>query len=184
MVNKTQSKFYFTAYSQYEYLRVSSGIRIVEWLKLEKTSKIIKSSHRAIITMPTKLCHISTFLELQGQWLHHFPWQLIPMPHNPPWRNFSRYSNWTSLGDFMPLPLFIPQLPGKRDSHHTTTSFQVTVEHYKVSQAASSSDCTIPVPSDTSHNCAPDNSPALLLCFSGHAPAPQCLVSSFLKRSR
>ena len=46
--------------------------RITESLRLEKTSKITKSNHQPIPTMPINhvpQCHISTILEvLQGQW--------------------------------------------------------------------------------------------------------------------
>ena len=63
--------------------------RIVETLRLDKTSKITKSIHLPMPNMPTEhvpQCHISTFLEyLQGWWLHHFPGQPIPVPHHSFW---------------------------------------------------------------------------------------------------
>ena len=58
--------------------------RIKESLRLEKTSKIIRSNHQP--TPPCLLnhipkCHIYTFFEhLQGWWLHHCPGQPVPMP--------------------------------------------------------------------------------------------------------
>ena len=55
--------------------------RIIESLRLEKTSKIIKSSCQPNTTMPTKPCpecHIHTFFEhLQGWGLHHLPGQPV-----------------------------------------------------------------------------------------------------------
>jgi len=56
--------------------------RIME--SLEKTSQIIKSNHQPNTTTPLNhvpKCHIYTFFEhLQGQGLHHFPGQPVPMP--------------------------------------------------------------------------------------------------------
>ena len=60
-------------------------MRIIELLRLEKTSKIIKSNHQPntpCLLIPK--CHIYTFFKhLQGSWLHHFPGQPVPVLDNP-----------------------------------------------------------------------------------------------------
>jgi len=60
--------------------------RIIESLRLEKTSKTIQSNSQPIPTMPTNHVpqfHFCPFLEhLQGWWLHHLPGQPVPMPHH------------------------------------------------------------------------------------------------------
>ena len=60
--------------------------RIMESLRLEKTTEITQSNHQPIPTMPTNhvpQCHIYTFLEHhQGKWLHHLPGQPVPVPHH------------------------------------------------------------------------------------------------------
>ena len=57
--------------------------RIIESLRLEKTSKIIQPNHQPIPTMPLShfpQCHIHTVLEhLQGWWLYHLSGQPVPM---------------------------------------------------------------------------------------------------------
>jgi len=58
--------------------------RIRESLRLEKTSKIIKSNHHPNTSMPAKPCpqvpHLHIFEPLQGWWLHHLLGQPGPMP--------------------------------------------------------------------------------------------------------
>ena len=57
--------------------------RIIESLRLEKTSKIIKSNHQPNTTCLLNhvlKCHTYTFFEhLQGWWLHHFSGQPVQM---------------------------------------------------------------------------------------------------------
>ena len=60
--------------------------QIMESLRLEKTSKIIKSNHQPNTTMPDKPCpelphpHGFFFQHLQGWGLHHCPGHPGPMP--------------------------------------------------------------------------------------------------------
>ena len=60
--------------------------RIIESLRLEKTTKIIQSNHEPIPTVPTNQvsqCHVSMVLQqLQRQSLHQIPWQPVPVPHH------------------------------------------------------------------------------------------------------
>jgi len=59
-------------------------LTIIESLRLEKTSKIIKSYHQPITTRPARpcpKCHVYMFFEpLQGWGLHHLPGQPGPRP--------------------------------------------------------------------------------------------------------
>lgn len=68
-------------------LFVTWNHRIIELLRLEKTSKIIQFKRQPITTVPTNRvpwCCISTFLEhLQGRWLNHLTGKPIPMYHHP-----------------------------------------------------------------------------------------------------
>ena len=64
---------------------------IIESLRLEKTSKIVRFNHQTIPTMPTDCVpqgHVSTGLEhLQERWVHHLPGQ--PVPQHSFWEQIS-----------------------------------------------------------------------------------------------
>ena len=88
--------------------------RIRESLRLEKTSKIIKSNHQLITTMPATRCpevpYLHIFFEhLQGWWLNHFPGSLTTLSA----KKFFLISNlnlpWCNLRAFpLILSLVIP----------------------------------------------------------------------------
>ena len=113
---------------------------IIKSLRLEKTSKIIKSNCQPSTTMPAKpylKCHIYTFFEhLQGWGLNHPPGNLfqclttlsvkvffLMSSLNLPWRN-SRP---------LPLILFTSYLGEETNTCLATPSFQAVVESDKVS---------------------------------------------------
>jgi len=62
---------------------------LIELLRLEKNSKITKSTHQPTPPMPTDhvpQCLISTVpAHLEGWWLHHLPGQPVPMHHHSSW---------------------------------------------------------------------------------------------------
>jgi len=114
--------------------------RITESLRLEKTSKIIKSNHQPITTCLLNripVCHIYTFFEhLQGWWLHHFPGQ----PNLTPDHSFSKviFPDIQSKPSLMQLEAISSRpiagyLGEETDTCLTTTSFHLVAESNKVS---------------------------------------------------
>ena len=59
--------------------------RIIQSLRLEKTSPTVNPSPPCPLNCAPH-CHISTFHKhLQGQWLYHLPGQHVPIPHHSFW---------------------------------------------------------------------------------------------------
>ena len=113
----------------------SCNHRVLESLRLEKTSKIMKSNSQYITTMPTKPCPKVSRLH-RGWWLHHFPGQPVAMLDH----SFSReiFPNIQSKPPLIPLEdiSFCPvasYLGEETNSCLTTTTFQVVVESDKIS---------------------------------------------------
>ena len=56
--------------------------RILESLRLEKTSNVIQFNHQPITPCPLTTSLSATSKHAQGWWLHHLPGQPVPMPHH------------------------------------------------------------------------------------------------------
>ena len=114
--------------------------RIIESLRLEKTSKITKYDCQPKSTMPAKLCpdvpYLHVFEHLQRWGLHHFPGQPVPMLDHT--SNKEIFPNIPSKPPVTKLEaiacrLITSYLGEETNTWLTTTFFQVVVESNKVS---------------------------------------------------
>jgi len=89
----------------------------IESLRLEKTSKIIKSNHQPTTTTPVKLC--PEVPHLQGWGLPHCPGQPVPMSDHSSSKEI--FLNIQSKPPLMQLEAIssrpIARLLGRRDRH-------------------------------------------------------------------